>query len=44
MVRFGQFENTYGIGKTNTDTYRRIFPIPSNATAINAKLVQNPGY
>jgi len=44
MIRFGQFENTYGIGKTNTDTYRRIFPIPSNATAINAKLVQNPGY
>lgn len=44
MIRFGQFENTYGIGKTNTDTYRRIFPIPSTATAVNSKLVQNPGY
>jgi len=44
MIRFGQYENTWGIGKTNTDTYRRIFPIPSTATAVNPKLVQNPGY
>jgi hypothetical protein len=44
MIRFGKFENSYGIGKTNTDTYRRIFPIPSTALATNANLVQNPGY
>lgn len=44
MIRFGKFENTYGLGKTNTDTYRRIFPIPSTALAVNNKLVQNTGY
>jgi len=44
MIRFGKFENTYGLSKTNTDTYRRIFPIPSTAIATNNTLVQNPGY
>jgi hypothetical protein len=44
MIRFGQYENAYGLGKTNTDTYRRIFPIPTNAMMTNTKLVQNPGY
>jgi hypothetical protein len=44
MIRFGKYENSYGLGKTNTDTYRRIFPIPTSAIATNNKLVQNPGY
>ena len=44
MIRFGQYENTWGLGKTNTDTYRRIFPIPTVALATNSTLVQNPGY
>jgi hypothetical protein len=44
MIRFGKFENTWGLGKTNTDTYRRIFPIPTSAIATNSKLTQNPGY
>jgi len=44
MIRFGQFENSWGLGKTNTDTYRRIFPIPTVAIATNSTLVQNPGY
>lgn len=44
MIRFGMFENSYGIGKTNADTYRRIFPIPTTAMATNSSLVQNPGY
>lgn len=43
MIRFGHFEDKYGF-KTNTDTYRRIFPIPTNAMATNSKLVQNDGY
>lgn len=43
MIRFGKFENAYGF-KTNSDTYRRIFPIPTNALATNSKLVQNDGY
>lgn len=44
MIRFGKFENTYGLGKTNAETYRRIFPIPTSAIATNSKLVQNTGY
>lgn len=44
MIRFGKFENSYGIGKTDADVNHRIFPIPSSAISTNAKLVQNPGY
>ena len=43
MIRFGKYEGTWGF-KTNTDVYRRIFPIPTNAFAVNGALVQNPGY
>lgn len=44
MIRFGKFENTYGLGKTNADPTRRLFPIPSTAIATNSTLIQNPGY
>ncbi|MEO6521975.1 MAG: RagB/SusD family nutrient uptake outer membrane protein [Mucilaginibacter sp.] len=44
MIRFGKFETTYGIGKTDADPNHRLFPIPSTAMATNSKLVQNPGY
>jgi starch-binding outer membrane protein, SusD/RagB family len=43
MIRFGKYEGTWGF-KTNTETYRRIFPIPTNAFALNPALKQNPGY
>jgi hypothetical protein len=43
MIRFGKFEGNWGF-KTNKDDYRRIFPIPTSATAVNPKLKQNPGY
>lgn len=43
MIRFDKFEDSYGF-KTNTDTYRRIFPIPTSALQTNSKLVQNQGY
>lgn len=43
MIRFGKFEGTWGF-KTNKDTYRRIFPIPTGAMVVNPKLTQNPGY
>lgn len=43
MIRFGKFESAYGY-KTNKDVYRRVFPIPTNQLATNAKLVQNTGY
>ncbi|MBL7739948.1 MAG: RagB/SusD family nutrient uptake outer membrane protein [Chitinophagaceae bacterium] len=44
MIRFGKYENTWGLGKTNADTYRRIFPIPTSAIATNPNLAQNTGY
>lgn len=43
MIRFNKYEGAWGF-KTNTDTYRRIFPIPTNAMVVNPKLTQNPGY
>lgn len=43
MIRFGKFEGTWGL-KTNNETYRRIFPIPQGALALNPKLTQNLGY
>lgn len=44
MIRFGKYENTWGLSKTNTETYRRLFPIPTSARVRNPKLSQNPGY
>lgn len=44
MIRFGRYEDSWGLGKTNTDTYRRVFPIPTSAIATNPNLVQNTGY
>lgn len=43
MIRFGKFEGSWGF-KTDNNTYKRIFPIPTGAFATNDKLVQNPGY
>lgn len=43
VIRFGKYEGSWGF-KTNTDVYRRIFPIPSSALALNPALKQNPGY
>lgn len=43
MIRFGKYEDSWGY-KTNKDTYRRIFPIPTSALNLNPALKQNPGY
>lgn len=43
MIRFGKYEGQWGF-KTNAETYRRIFPIPTNAMVLNPALTQNPGY
>lgn len=43
VIRFGKYEDSWGF-KTNTETYRRIFPIPTTAFSTNKALVQNPGY
>lgn len=44
MIRFGKYESPWGLGKTNADVYRRLFPVPTGAMVNNSKLVQNPGY
>jgi len=43
MIRFGKFEEAY-LFKTNTETYRRIFPIPNAVLTLNSSMTQNPGY
>lgn len=43
MIRFGKYEGSWGY-KTNTDLYRRVFPIPTNAMVLNPALTQNDGY
>jgi starch-binding outer membrane protein, SusD/RagB family len=43
MIRFGKFEDGWGF-KTDKNTYKRLFPIPTDAFSTNNKLVQNPGY
>lgn len=45
MIRFGKFLAPYGPTKPGTsDNKYVIFPIPSNALAVNPNLTQNPGY
>lgn len=44
MIRFGKYEDSWGLGKTNAETYRRLFPIPTVALQANPKLTQNTGY
>lgn len=43
MIRFGKYESAWGF-KTNAEQHRRIFPVPTNAMALNSKLTPNPGY
>lgn len=43
MIRFGKFEDSWGF-KTDNNSFKRIYPIPTGAFATNDKLVQNPGY
>jgi starch-binding outer membrane protein, SusD/RagB family len=54
LIRFDKYETAYPIpgdapvddytAKMNTDTRRRIFPIPAPERRLNNKLDQNPGY
>lgn len=43
MIRFGHYEDAYTF-KTNTEKYRRVFPIPTIAFRYNTMLSQNTGY
>ncbi|MBC8084304.1 MAG: RagB/SusD family nutrient uptake outer membrane protein [Hymenobacter sp.] len=45
LIRFGKWEAGWGQGlKTNAETYRRIFPIPTTELTLNTQLKQNAGY
>ena len=43
QIRFGKFADTWGY-KDNTEDFRSLFPIPSQAIISNPNLSQNPGY
>tara|TARA_R110002033_G_scaffold68856_1_gene120086 strand:- start:9814 stop:11364 length:1551 start_codon:yes stop_codon:yes gene_type:complete len=43
LVRFGKFSATWEF-KDDTEEYKNVFPIPTNAILSNPNLVQNPGY
>lgn len=43
LIRFGKFEDAWGY-KTNTETFRRIYPVPTSERSLNPNLEQNPGY
>lgn len=43
LIRFGKFEGSWGY-KTDQNSYKRIFPIPSSERILNPNLKQNTGY
>ena len=43
LIRFGKYETPWGV-KTETNTAKRIMPIPTQALQLNTLLVQNPSY
>jgi hypothetical protein len=43
QVRFGTYSKPWD-NKTNTDSYRDIYPIPYRVMNTNTNLIQNPGY
>jgi hypothetical protein len=43
MIRYGKFNGTWS-EKTNTETFRVLFPIPQQAVDSNPNLKQNSGY
>lgn len=49
LIRFGKFENDWGLKRaglntSNTEKYRRIYPIPTQAMQLNTHWTQNNGY
>jgi hypothetical protein len=45
MIRFGDYlTGTWPFKTTQTESYRKIYPIPNQQLTANPKLVQNPGY
>jgi hypothetical protein len=43
LIRFGRFEDPWQF-KTNSQPFRRLFPIPAQQLSNNPNLKQNPGY
>lgn len=44
MIRFGKFLDKYWAHNEQTETFRLVFPIPTEALNSNPKLIQNTGY
>ena len=45
LIRFGQFEGAWGFKTADpSETYKRVYPVPTVELSLNPKLVQNPGY
>ena len=45
MIRFGDyFTGTWPFKTTQTESFRKVYPIPNQQLTANPKLVQNPGY
>lgn len=44
QIRYGTFTNETWEGKSSTDGYRALFPIPQTAFDSNPNFTQNPGY
>ena len=45
LIRFGKFEGAWGFKTANpTETYKRIYPVPTQELVLNPNLKQNPGY
>ncbi|WP_298737030.1 RagB/SusD family nutrient uptake outer membrane protein [uncultured Chitinophaga sp.] len=43
LIRFGKVEDSKGY-KTDANTTRRLYPVPTYARVLNPLLSQNPGY
>ena len=43
LIRYGKYEDAWGY-KTDNQTYKRLFPIPSAERILNPNLTQNTGY
>ncbi|MEL7588038.1 MAG: RagB/SusD family nutrient uptake outer membrane protein [Prolixibacteraceae bacterium] len=44
LIRFGKFHEPRLFRPNVSESYRQLFPVPSNQMNLNPKLTQNPGY
>jgi starch-binding outer membrane protein, SusD/RagB family len=44
LIRYGKFHDPVLFRQNTSDSYRSLFPVPSDQIQLNPKLQQNPGY